>query len=78
MLKRLRDPYLVYQLDTTADPGNSVSAMHDVKTSEVIGIINKVFVQQSKETMISKTSGITYAVPVKYLHNLLKKHNIKG
>ncbi|MFT6193252.1 MAG: hypothetical protein ACJASU_000146 [Cognaticolwellia sp.] len=52
--------------------------MHDVKTSEVIGIINKVFVQQSKETMISKTSGITYAVPVKYLHNLLKKHNIKG
>jgi serine protease Do len=55
-----------------------ISAMHDVKTSEVIGIINKVFVQQSKETMISKTSGITYAVPVKYLHNLLKKHNIKG
>lgn len=78
MLKRLRDPYLVYQLDATAYPGNSGSAMYDVKTGVVIGIINKVFVQQSKETVISKPSGITYAIPVKYLHNLLKKHNIKG
>jgi S1-C subfamily serine protease len=52
--------------------------MYDVKTGEVIGIINKVFVQQSKETVISAPSGITYAIPVKYLHNLLKKHNIKG
>jgi len=78
MLKRLRDPYLVYQLDATAYPGNSGSAMYDVKTGEVIGIINKVFVQQSKETVISKPSGITYAIPVKYLHKLLRKHNIKA
>ena len=77
MLKRLRDPYLVYQLDATAYPGNSGSAMYDVETGEVVGIINKVFVQQSKETVISKPSGITYAIPVKYLHKLLKLHNIK-
>jgi S1-C subfamily serine protease len=77
MLKRLRDPYLVYQLDATAYPGNSGSAMYDIETGEVIGIINKVFVQQSKETVISKPSGITYAIPVKYLHQLLKKHGIK-
>lgn len=77
MLKRLRDPYLVYQLDATAYPGNSGSAMYDVKTGEVIGIINKVFVQQSKETVISNPSGITYAIPVKYLDKLLKQHNIK-
>lgn len=76
MLKRLRDPYLVYQLDATAYPGNSGSAMYDVETGEVVGIINKVFVQQSKETVISKPSGITYAIPVKYLHQLLKKHSI--
>lgn len=78
MLKRLRDPYLVYQLDATAYPGNSGSAMYDVKNGEVVGVINKVFVQQSKETVISKPSGITYAIPVKYLHQLLKKHNIKS
>lgn len=76
MLKRLRDPYLVYQLDATAYPGNSGSAMYDIETGEVVGIINKVFVQQSKEAVFSQPSGITYAIPVKYLHALLKKHNI--
>ena len=78
MIKRLRDPYLVYQLDATAYPGNSGSAMYDIETGKVIGIINKVFVQESKETVISKPSGITYAIPVKYLHQLLKKHKIKS
>ncbi|UUO23418.1 trypsin-like peptidase domain-containing protein [Colwellia sp. M166] len=78
MIKRLRDPYLVYQLDATAYPGNSGSAMYDLETGKVIGIINKVFVQESKETVISKPSGITYAIPVKYLHQLLKQHNIKS
>ncbi len=77
MLKRMRNPYLVYQLDATAYPGNSGSAMYDIKTGEVIGVINKVFVQESKEAVISKPSGITYAIPVKYLHQLLKKTGIK-
>lgn len=76
MLKRLRDPYLVYQLDATAYPGNSGSAMYDIESGEVIGVINKVFVQESKEAVISKPSGITYAIPVKYVYQLLKKHNI--
>lgn len=76
MLKRLRDPYLVYQLDATAYPGNSGSAMYDVTSGEVVGVINKVFIQQSKETVISKPSGITYAIPVRYLHDLMIKHKI--
>lgn len=76
MLKRMRDPYLVYQLDATAYPGNSGSAMYDMKTGEVIAIINKVFIQETKEAVISKPSGITYAIPVKYLHELLKKHGL--
>jgi S1-C subfamily serine protease len=76
MLKRLRNPYLVYQLDATAYPGNSGSAMYDMKTGKVLGIINKVFVQETKEAVISKPSGITYAIPVKYLRQLLKENNI--
>jgi len=76
MLKMLRNPYLVYQLDATAYPGNSGSALYDVNSGEVIGIINKVFVQASKEAVITKPSGITYAIPVKYLLALLKKHKI--
>lgn len=78
MLKSLRNPFMVYQLDATAYPGNSGSAMYDTKTGEVVGVINKVFVQESKEAVISKPSGITYSIPVKYLHQLLKKHNIKA
>lgn len=77
MLKRMRNPYLVYQLDATAYPGNSGSAMYDRKTGEVIGIINKVFVQSTKEGVISTPSGITYAIPVKYLQQVLKENNIK-
>ncbi|WP_448565179.1 S1C family serine protease [Thalassotalea ganghwensis] len=76
MLKRLRDPYLVYQLDATAYPGNSGSALYRVDTGEVIGVINKVFVQKTKEGVISNPSGITYAIPVKHLQELLAEHSI--
>lgn len=76
MLKKMRNPYMVYQLDATAYPGNSGSAMYDMNTGEVLGIINKVFVQESKEAVISHPSGITYAIPVKYLHELMAKNNI--
>ena len=77
MLKRMRNPYMVYQLDATAYPGNSGSAMYDMKTGEVLGVINKVFIQSTKEGAISKPSGITYAIPVKYLHQILTDNNIK-
>ncbi len=77
MLKSMRNPYLVYQLDATAYPGNSGSAMYDIKTGEVVGIINKVFVQATKEAVISKPSGITYAIPVKYLRKVLRQNNIQ-
>ena len=77
MLKRYKDPYLAYQLDATAYPGNSGSAMYDIKSGKVIGIINKVFVQETKEAIIAHPSGITYAIPVKYLRHLLDKHKIK-
>ncbi|MCW8834558.1 MAG: serine protease [Colwellia sp.] len=77
MLKRMRNPYLVYQLDATAYPGNSGSAMYDMKTGEVVGVINKVFVQETKEAVITKPSGITYAIPVKYLHQIIKENNIR-
>ncbi|WP_159816993.1 S1 family peptidase [Colwellia sp. 20A7] len=77
MLKRMRNPYLAYQLDATAYPGNSGSAMYDMKTGKVLGVINKVFVQTTKEAVISHPSGITYAIPVKYLHQILRENNIK-
>lgn len=73
MMKRLREPFMVYQLDATAYPGNSGSPVYDVHTGEVVAVINKVFVAESKESVLSAPSGITYAIPVKYLRALLQE-----
>ncbi|WP_432454649.1 MULTISPECIES: S1 family peptidase [unclassified Agarivorans] len=70
-LKRLKAPYNVYQLDATAYPGNSGSPLYHPDTGEVIGIINKVFVKTTKEAVLSNPSAISYAIPVKYLKQLL-------
>lgn len=72
-LKRLRQPYMVYQLDATAYPGNSGSALYNVETAEVIGIINKVFVKSTKEAVLKDPSAITYAIPVQFLLPLLSE-----
>lgn len=72
MLKQLRKPYQVFQLDATAYPGNSGSPVYDTKTGRVIGVVNKVFVQGSKEAAISNPSGISYAIPIRYAKALLK------
>jgi len=77
VLKRLRDPYNIYQLDATAYPGNSGSPVYSTETGQVIGIVNKVFVKETKETILSKPSGITYAIPIRYLNDLLKHNNLK-
>jgi S1-C subfamily serine protease len=71
VVKRLRHPYFIYQLDATAYPGNSGSPLYDQQTGDVVGIINKVFVQRSKEAVLSDPSGITYAIPSILLNQLL-------
>lgn len=77
MLKRLATPYNVFQLDATAYPGNSGSPLYDMETGNVIGIVNKVFVQGSKENAISKPSGISYAVPSVHIKQLLSREGAK-
>ncbi len=71
VVRRLRNPYFVYQLDATAYPGNSGSPLYDQATGEVVGVINKVFVKRSKEAVLSDPSGITYAIPAKFVKELL-------
>lgn len=72
MIKQLRKPYKVFQLDATAYPGNSGSPVYDPETGLVIGVINKVFVQGSKEAALTHPSGISYAIPIRYAKALLK------
>ncbi|WP_339722161.1 serine protease [uncultured Paraglaciecola sp.] len=76
MLDRLEKKFMIYQLDITAYPGNSGSPLYAADSGEVIGILNKVFVKESKETVLEKPSGISYAIPVKYLIELAKHKGI--
>jgi serine protease Do len=77
VLARLVAPYNVFQLDATAYPGNSGSPLYHPDTGQVVGIINKVFIQESKETVIQKPSGISYAIPIIHLQELVKKSRIE-
>ncbi|MDX1654994.1 MAG: serine protease [Candidatus Competibacteraceae bacterium] len=65
LIRALRDPYDVFQLDATAYPGNSGSPLYEADTGRVIGVINKVFVKSTKEAVIQDPSGITYAIPAR-------------
>lgn len=72
-IHRLDVPYDVFQLDATAYPGNSGSPLYSAKSAEVFGVINKVFVQESKENLLARPSGISYAIPIKYALDLMKQ-----
>ena len=63
----------IYQLDATAYPGNSGGPLFDANRGEVLGIINMVFVKENKEWVLSKPSGISFAIPVRFLRDLLQK-----
>ena len=79
MISRIRDAtYSVFQLDGTAYPGNSGSPLYDPADGAVYGIINSVFVQGTRESAISRPSGITYAIPSRYIRELLQREKIAG
>ena len=73
MIRAMRDPYDVLQLDATAYPGNSGSPVYEQATGKVVGVVNSVLVKGNKEAAIAKPSGISYAIPVRFVHELLKK-----
>lgn len=76
-MNRLSAPYNVFQLDATAYPGNSGSPLYHTETGQVVGIINKVFVQESKESVLQKPSGISYAIPINHVQDLLRSSGIE-
>lgn len=77
MLSHLATPFQVFQLDAIAYPGNSGSPLYDPDTGAVVGVVNSVFVKGSKEAAISAPSGISYAIPVTHVYDLLLKARLK-
>ena len=77
LIRRMREPYTIFQLDATAYPGNSGSPVFNPSTGEVLGVVNMVFVKEGRESALERPSGISYAIPVDYARELLRQQNLR-
>lgn len=76
-IRGLRDgSFDIFQLDATAYPGNSGGPLFDTETGEVLGVVNMVFVKGTKESALSQPSGISYAVPARFVLQLLQRRQL--
>lgn len=71
LAEALKNPYNLYQLDLLVYPGNSGSPLFDARSGQVIGIINKTLATRTREHMLTEPSGISYAVPARWIHELI-------
>lgn len=60
------------QIDGNLNPGNSGGPVVDAETGRVVAIINMVLIKAGRESALSNPTGISYAIPVRHLHELLK------
>ncbi len=70
-IRRMRNMFNAFQLDAIAYPGNSGSPVYEPETGRVIGVVNSVVVKESRESLLTRPSGISYAIPAKYVKSLL-------
>ena len=72
MIRGLRaGSFNIFQLDGTAYPGNSGGPLFDPNSGDVLGVVNMVFIKGTRESALTHPSGISYAIPVKYVTQLL-------
>lgn len=76
-VRQLREgAFSILQLDAVAYPGNSGGPVFDVRTGQVVGIVSMVITKGSRESALSQPSGISYAIPVDFVHRLLSPLDI--
>lgn len=69
---RMRDgSFQILQLDATAYPGNSGGPVLDAESGQVVGVVNMVLVKGTRESALSNPTGISYAIPVRHVLDLL-------
>lgn len=78
LVEAIDNPYQVYQLDIVAMPGNSGSPLFDARTGQVIGIINKVLGSRTREHLIEHPTGISYAVPGRWVEEMVIRSLIEA
>ncbi len=67
----------IFQLDGTAYPGNSGGPLFDPESGEVLGVVNMVLIKGTRESALTKPSGISYAIPSRFVLELLQKHTVR-
>jgi len=73
-IRKLRErSFNILQLDATAYPGNSGGPVIDLETGAVVGVLNMVLIKGSRETALTNPTGISYALPVELVTNLLAR-----
>lgn len=72
-IRHAQDPYEVFALDAVAYPGNSGSPLWHPETGEVLGVLNAVYIKGAKETALTNPTGISYAIPARYVTELLRR-----
>lgn len=68
----------IFQLDATAYPGNSGGPLFDPETAEVLGVLNMVFIKGSRESALTHPSGISYAIPSRFILPLIQRGQAKA
>ncbi len=71
MIQSIKRKGMIYQLDAIAFPGNSGSPVYDQATGKVLGVVSSAYIKSTKEHVLSEPSGITYAIPVRFVRQLL-------
>lgn len=71
LAEAIRRPYNLYQLDMVVFPGHSGSPLFAAEDGRVLGVINKTLASQTREHLLDKPTGISYAVPVRWVRELL-------
>ncbi len=78
-VRRLRNSFIVYQIDTNAYPGNSGSPLYDPATKQVLGVVQSVAVREKSQTSaIEAPTGFTFAVPAQFVSALLARNGLPG
>lgn len=66
-----RGTFDIVQLDATVYPGNSGGPVLDAETGEVLAVVNMVLTKRGREGALQHPSGISYAIPVRWVRTLL-------
>jgi serine protease Do len=68
-----RGAFDILQLDATAYPGNSGGPVLDAGSGQVLGIVSFVLARGSRESALSAPTGISYAIPARWVRALMAR-----